>query len=266
MRLQVQSIFSETMKRSAALIFLISLGVANLHADEQVRVAQEQLKNQGFYYGQADGEPGAETSAAIRRYQIRNGLQVTGTLTQETLDALKTGNARAADSTAPAQQPSPAGKPSPDAGENDRDFLRKRSEPASPPAPPAPPRDPSIVSPPVEFPAHPTTISAQYAALFARTPYENAPIEVQRKILKSAQLCLLRERFYEGSADGIPGPATARAISLFQDDANLRRTARLDFETLRELRLLPVSGRPIITEPFYPPPARPGVYRGIWVR
>ena len=77
------------MKKLALIIFLISLGVANLRADDQMATVQQELKDQGFYYGQVDGQPGAETSAAIRRYQIRNGLQVSGTLTQETLDSLK---------------------------------------------------------------------------------------------------------------------------------------------------------------------------------
>lgn len=261
------------MKKTAAFIFLISLSVANLRADEQVRTVQEQLKNQGFYYGQVDGEPGAETGAAIRRYQIRNGLQVTGTLTQETLDALKAGNAPVADSPpvfAPQPTPrkaAPPVQPQSDVSEGDRDFLRNQDGSVNPPVPqPPPPRSPGTVSPPVEIPEQPSALSTQYAVLFARTPYANAPIEVQQKTLKAAQLRLFRGRFYDGAADGIPGMATVRAITLFQDNADLPRTGRLDFETLRELRLLPVSGRPIVTEPFYPPPDGPRVYRGIWVR
>ena len=77
------------MKKIALFIFLISLGAANLRADDQIASVQQQLKDQGFYYGQVDGQTGAETTAAIRRYQIRNGLQVSGTLTQETIKSLK---------------------------------------------------------------------------------------------------------------------------------------------------------------------------------
>lgn len=261
------------MKKTAVIIFLISLSVAALRADEQVRAVQEQLKNQGFYYGQIDGEPGAETTAAIRRYQIRNGLQVTGTLTQETLDALKAGNAPSAGSE-PVPPPSPAPRntappvqPPPDVSENDRDFLRHQGGAVNPPVSQPTPRNPGAVSPPVEMPEQPSALSTQYAVMFARTPYANAPIEVQQQTLKAAQLRLLREHFYDGPVDGIPGVGTVRAITLFQDDSDLPRTGRLDFDTLRVLHLLPVSGRPIVTEPFYPPPdGGVRVYRGIWVR
>jgi len=50
-----------------------------------IRSLQQTLKDQGFYYGTVTGDKSAETTAAIRRYQIRNGLQVTGELNEETL-------------------------------------------------------------------------------------------------------------------------------------------------------------------------------------
>lgn len=57
-------------------------------ADETVRKVQERLKADGFYFGSADGEMTAETSAAISRYQIRNGLDITGRLDAETRRSL----------------------------------------------------------------------------------------------------------------------------------------------------------------------------------
>ena len=60
---------------------------------------QQTLKRQGFYYGAVTGEKNTETTAAIRRYQIRNGLQVTGELNDETLRSVKS-NRRAPDTTA----------------------------------------------------------------------------------------------------------------------------------------------------------------------
>lgn len=57
-------------------------------ADDQVRNVQTELKSQGFYYGDVDGQSGPEMTSALRRYQIRNGLEVTGTLTPETLSSL----------------------------------------------------------------------------------------------------------------------------------------------------------------------------------
>lgn len=55
---------------------------------DQIRQAQQRLKDLGFYEGQIDGIYGPETEAALREYQARQGLQVTGALTQETQQAL----------------------------------------------------------------------------------------------------------------------------------------------------------------------------------
>src|SRR6266511_5879548 len=70
----------------AALIFLGS--VALMRADQTVEHVQQVLKDQGFYYGEVTGEANANLTAAIRRYQIRNGLQVSGELNSETLQSL----------------------------------------------------------------------------------------------------------------------------------------------------------------------------------
>ena len=70
----------------AALIFLGS--VMLVRADQMTESVQQALKDQGFYYGEVDGEEGTETNAAIRRYQIRNGLDVTGKLNAQTLVSL----------------------------------------------------------------------------------------------------------------------------------------------------------------------------------
>ena len=70
----------------AALIFLGS--VALVRADQTIERVQQVLKDQGFYYGEIIGEANANLAAAIRRYQIRNGLQVNGELNSETLHSL----------------------------------------------------------------------------------------------------------------------------------------------------------------------------------
>jgi len=75
---------------------LLFASVAQLRADEAVAKAQQSLKDQGFYYGQVTGEKNADTSAAIRRFQIRNGLQVTGELNDETLQVSTSGRQRGA--------------------------------------------------------------------------------------------------------------------------------------------------------------------------
>lgn len=80
------------------LAVVFTLGSVGLsHADEALRRVQQSLRDQGFYYGSIDGSPGDETTQAIRRYQIRNGLTVTGQLNPETQNAIaRTGAASAA--------------------------------------------------------------------------------------------------------------------------------------------------------------------------
>src|SRR5438105_15065636 len=57
-------------------------------ADQTIRSLQQTLKDKGLYYGSVTGEKSAETAAAIRRYQIRNGLKVTGEINDETLRSI----------------------------------------------------------------------------------------------------------------------------------------------------------------------------------
>src|SRR5207247_10735815 len=76
------------MKRTIAHL-LLAMCVAGLaRADQTVQSVQQTLKDQGFYYGNVTGGKNSETAAAIRRYQIRNGLQVTGEINPETLQSL----------------------------------------------------------------------------------------------------------------------------------------------------------------------------------
>ena len=65
-----------------------SLGVGAVYADSTTASVQQALKDQGFYYGEITGTKDADTTAAIRRYQIRNGLQITGELNAETRKSL----------------------------------------------------------------------------------------------------------------------------------------------------------------------------------
>jgi peptidoglycan hydrolase-like protein with peptidoglycan-binding domain len=111
----------------------------------------------------------------------------------------------------------------------------------------------------------PSEVGEQFAGLFHRTPYENAPIEVQQQTLKNAQIRLARSRLYDGPVDGLPGPATERAIVLYQGSVGLTQTGRLDLDTLAQMRLLPNSGRPVL-QPFYANPQSQRVYRGVWMQ
>src|SRR5205807_9379319 len=97
------------MKRKifvTALVFLAALSLAS--ADQPIESAQQKLKDSGFYYGEINGKKDADTTAAIRRYQIRNGLQITGELNAETQQSLGlTSKAAPTPATRPAQTPGP---------------------------------------------------------------------------------------------------------------------------------------------------------------
>ncbi len=256
------------MKKVLSALLVLSVLHLPLMADDRVREAQSELKRQGFYYGEIDGENGAETSAAIRRFQIRNGLEVTGQLNEKTLDALDSGvveRAQPAPSDAPMPVPAPppptAKAPAPPVNlrrddsveDEDRAFLRreemKRSRPID---------DDHIVPPPRPIP-EPT---ADLAMLFARTPYATAPREVQQQTLRRAQSLLAQRGYYREAIDGDPGPATEEALLTFQRSKRLTLTGRLDLATLSELHLLP--GRTPI-KPFTAPLSGERVYRGVIV-
>ena len=59
-----------------------------VRADDNVRGVQTKLSDEGFYFGQIDGAYSSDLSAALSRYQIREGLPITGQLDAETSKAL----------------------------------------------------------------------------------------------------------------------------------------------------------------------------------
>ena len=73
--------------------------IASAWADDNVRSVQTKLKEGGYYFGEVNGNYDSKLSAALTRYQIRNGLAITGQLDEETSKAL---GAR------PAAAPSPS--------------------------------------------------------------------------------------------------------------------------------------------------------------
>src|ERR1041385_1445591 len=86
------------MKRTIVHLAAVVSIAGFVHADQTTQSVQQALKDQGFYYGNVTGDKSTETTAAIRRYQIRNGLQVTGQLDPETLRSLNVNSNLAAPS------------------------------------------------------------------------------------------------------------------------------------------------------------------------
>ena len=75
--------------RFVLLAIAISLSLAGLvRADDNVREVQSKLSDEGCYFGEIDGAYSTDFSAALSRYQIRNGLPITGQLDAETSKAL----------------------------------------------------------------------------------------------------------------------------------------------------------------------------------
>jgi peptidoglycan hydrolase-like protein with peptidoglycan-binding domain len=58
-------------------------------AHARLRHVQERLQAAGFSPGPLDGRLGPQTRAALRHYQQRKGLRVTGTPDRQTLEALR---------------------------------------------------------------------------------------------------------------------------------------------------------------------------------
>src|SRR5436190_10268566 len=101
------------MKIKITVLILIA-SVMLMHADQLVERVQQALKDQGFYYGEVSGEMNANLAAAIRRYQIRNGLQVSGELNAETLQSLGIDSSGAARPATKAASPISAAPAEPD--------------------------------------------------------------------------------------------------------------------------------------------------------
>lgn len=258
------------------IILVIFLGsVALARADDKIFGAQQSLKDQGFYYGEVNGEKNADTAAAIRRYQIRNGLQVTGELDNETMRAL---GASAPEQVQPAAKVSPP--PRPNASEPGDESSREtepepeqRLQPFS-----AGPRDNDNGRRPAEpfangpagprvFPSSPVTIVPPAGGLFAGTPYATAAPEVQRDVVATAQRILERRDLYRGDIDGIYGPNLEFSLRAYQARIGLPVTGRLDLETLAGLNLLPGARMPgfVPRRPIVRPHSEPPVV-GEWIR
>jgi peptidoglycan hydrolase-like protein with peptidoglycan-binding domain len=238
----------------AALIFIGSLMLAR--ADPVIESVQQALKDQGFYYGEITGQMSSDLTAAIRRYQIRNGLQVNGQLNSETLQSLGTNSSASARPAAKPASPSPAlprpGDQSPIEGANMTPAPVQRF--------PNAPHDQQVYS------SNPVAPATSAAGVLAQTPFEPAPPEVQRNVIISAQIALARRGLYQEEINGIYGPEMELSLRAYQARAKLPVTGRLDLQTLAALRLLPHP-----RDPFYDPSHRrwhrpPGPpVRGEWV-
>ena len=201
------------MKRTV-LHFVVALSfVGSVRADQTIQSVQQALTDQGFYYGNVTGEKSAETTAAIRRYQIRNGLQVTGETNAETLRSLKVSSNSASSppvtSTARVTQPP---------------VSRSNYGPRA-----------ALNSSPRSFGDSGQRVETNRALV--RPPYESVPAEMHLRIVAEVQRELENRGYHLGWIDGRYGRGTAFAVRTFQSRSGISPTGQLDVRTLEALGL-----------------------------
>jgi peptidoglycan hydrolase-like protein with peptidoglycan-binding domain len=204
------------MKR-AIVHLIVAVCVAGLvRADQTTRSVQHALKDQGFYYGNVTGDKSAETTAAIRRYQIRNGLKVTGEMDPETLHSLNVSSNAAA-----LSQPA----------------LKPASKPVVTQPNSARPADSSHLGP---NPPPPSSNEADRRPdmnpAFSGGPNLTLPLRMSRRIIVAeVQQQLISRGYYQGRVDGNYGRRTAFAMRAFQFASGLPPTGHVDKGTLDAL-------------------------------
>jgi peptidoglycan hydrolase-like protein with peptidoglycan-binding domain len=198
-------------------LFITLCAAGLVQADQTIRSLQQTLKDQGFYYGTVTGEKTAETTAAIRRYQIRKGLKVTGEINDETRRSLKSGsNSVVAVSRSNSKPAAPkVNSVRPEASSN-----------------PGQTSQPSFRQPDRQL---------QSTPLYSSSFYQSAPLRMNRRIIAAVQYQLMRRGYYRGRIDGSYGPQTLFSLRAFQSSVGLVPTARLDVQTLDALGLSDMS-------------------------
>jgi peptidoglycan hydrolase-like protein with peptidoglycan-binding domain len=256
----MRNVECNTRMRSAALaLALLFAAITAAQADPQIAAAQQALKDAGFYYGEITGTKDADTTAAIRRYQIRNGLQINGELNAETRKSLRlAGGGSTAPAPAPTRAPATApsappirqATPPPDTSDlrDDRPAAEDDEVEEDDTADTAE-RFPSEPVPRPGYAPGPRGLYPDTSGVFEDTPYEVAPPDLQRQVLIGAQMRLARQGYYRSAIDGIYGPAMEAALSAYQLRAGLEPTGVLDMDTLNALGLLPGRGRPGMRPP-----------------
>jgi peptidoglycan hydrolase-like protein with peptidoglycan-binding domain len=75
------------MKRHFVCLAL-ACSIVTLYGDEDTRSTQEELRRRNIYFGDIDGKTSPELAQALRHYQKRKGLGVTGETDHDTLRSL----------------------------------------------------------------------------------------------------------------------------------------------------------------------------------
>jgi hypothetical protein len=76
------------MRRTLLFILAFATIGSQTWADEPTRCVQEELRKRNLYFGDIDGRKTIELTGALKRYQARKNLEVTGEIDQETANSL----------------------------------------------------------------------------------------------------------------------------------------------------------------------------------
>src|ERR1700733_1850893 len=280
--------------------FILALSVISVSAwgDDLTKAVQQKLKDQGFFYGEATGQPGSETDASIRRYQIRYGLKVTGALNDETMRSLglkvgdfpppqkatRHGNETGASTPRPQDSapqalpprtiPSPTPRlhvatPRPSPSEEARPRVQPQAPTYRAPSQEQEPNEETPENEPPNQSYNRGPNGGGYENPYGGSPNGRASGRARPpRVVATVQIELARRGFYQGPVDGEFGEMTVDAIGRFQESRGLPPTGRIDNRTLLALHLVP-GGRVRRVYRVYAPygpyrpygPYGPGPYR-----
>lgn len=204
------------MKRTIVYFVVALFAMASARADQTVQSVQQALKDQGFYYGNVTGEKNVETTAAVRRYQIRSGLKVTGEMDSQTLQSLNV-NSNSAASLQSSSKPAGA--------QQNTNTLHPVETPRL---------DQNSVQQPPSMSDHEPEINPTFPGAL----YQPAPTRINKRlVIAEVQRQLIERGYYQGRTDGSYGRRTAFAVRAFQFGSGLPPTGHLDTSTLNALGL-----------------------------
>jgi len=232
-------------------------------SSEDIKKVQQTLKDQGMYTGSVDGTMNAETKKALRDYQQKNNLKVTGTLDHETMAALGVthqgtkGTTTSKEGTAPRKAKGPKATSS-YSKEDVREMQTALKQQGFDPGPVDGIKGPLTITAIRNFQSHtgmPVTGELDAATRSALTsgtasasvrekgfpstetqtqqPYSTQPSNVaSSENIRRAQQHLADLMYNPGDANGMMTSQTTQAIREFQWLNNLPVTGNLDDQTM----------------------------------
>jgi len=206
-----------------AVVFFSVVVLAAGAEPGSVTAVQEALKKRGFYFDQPTGQMDEPTRAALKRFQIREGLNVTGEIDAATSETLQ--NQPGAAASAPPSRPEaasdvPARERSRNIVQSDRDFL-DRIEPGDPPelTRPAPP------------PTRPPSPPPRATPLPRETPPDRVPSSPDRptEVEGAPRISQAEARdFVERYIAAAQAPNPDRELRFYADEVNYFDTGRVN--------------------------------------